>query len=195
MAYLAVLSITEGRKAGFSAVAGIALGLLSIGALAALGVAALISESALAYQTLRWCGVFYMLWLAWDGWGTEKETSPNKTNGRVHRVKFFWRGFVTNILNPKAAIFYIAILPSFVDSSSAVLAQTVTLTAVYVCIATAIHFFIVALAGTARAFLNNPQRIRIARRILSIMLAGIALWFAVETGIGAGHLQSSPVKE
>ena len=184
MAYLAVLSISDGRRAGFSAVAGVALGLLVIGIAAALGVAALISSSPLAYQTLRWCGVFYLLWLGWDGWNTSKETSPDKTNGQVHPAKFFWRGFITNILNPKAAVFYIAILPSFVDASSAVATQTLTLTFVYVCTATVIHFSIVALAGAARSFLDSPRRIMITRRVLSLLLVGVALWFAVSTGGG-----------
>ncbi len=184
MAYLAVLSISDGRRAGFAAVAGVALGLLVIGIAAALGVAALISSSHLAYETLRWCGVFYLLWLGWDGWNTSKETSPDKTNGHEHRAKFFFRGFITNILNPKAAVFYVAILPSFVDVSSAIATQTLTLTAVYVCVATVVHSSIVALAGMARAFLDNPRRIMIARRVLSLLLIGVALWFAVSTGGG-----------
>ena len=184
MAYLAVLSISDGRRAGFSAVAGVALGLLVIGIAAALGVAALISSSPLAYQTLRWCGVFYLLWLGWDGWNTGKETSPDKTNGHEHQAKFLFRGFITNILNPKAAVFYIAILPSFVDTSSDVAIQTLTLTAVYVCIATVVHSSIVALAGTARDFLDNARRIMIARRVLSLMLIGVALWFALSTSGG-----------
>lgn len=181
MAYLAILSISDGRRSAFAAVAGVALGLLVIGIGAALGVAALISSSPLVYQVLRWCGVFYLLWLAWDGWNTEKETSPDKTESGANHAKFFWRGFVTNILNPKAAVFYIAILPSFIEGSSLVATQTLTLTAVYVFIATLVHTFIVVLAGTARSFLDSPRRVLIARRVLSLLLIGVALWFAVST--------------
>lgn len=184
MAYLAILSLGEGRRAGFAAVAGIALGLFTIGIAAAFGVAALVASSNIAYQTLRWGGVFYLLWLAWDGWNTEKETAPERTNGHAYGEKFFKRGLITNLLNPKAAIFYIAVLPSFVNASSSLLGQTVTLTFVYVFIATFIHFFIVLLAGTARQFFEKPGQIIIVRRVLSLMLICVALWFAVSTAGG-----------
>ena len=68
MAYLAVLSISEGKKAGYAATAGIALGLLTIGIIAALGIATLISNSPMAYQVLKYTGTAYLLWLAWDTW-------------------------------------------------------------------------------------------------------------------------------
>jgi threonine/homoserine/homoserine lactone efflux protein len=184
MAYLAILSASDGRRSGFAATAGIALGLLIVGIAAALGVAALISNSALAYQALRWGGVFYLLWLAWDGWRSEKETSPGKAKGTPQNIKFFKRGLVTNLLNPKAAVFYVAILPNFVYASSHVGTQTVTLTIVYVAVATVVHSFIVLLAATARIFLEDPGRSRFVRRTLSLALAGIALWFAWTTGRG-----------
>lgn len=181
MAYLAVLSASNGRKAGFAATLGIALGLLIIGIAAALGVAALISNSPLAYQLLRWGGVGYLLWLAWDGWREEPETSPGKTDGAPN-ANFFRRGLIVNLLNPKATVFYVAILPGFIAAPSAAVFQAVTLTITYVIVATAMHSLIVALAGTAQKFLEDHKRRLIARRILSVALAGIAVWFALTTG-------------
>lgn len=186
MAYLAILSAGNGRKAAFSAVAGVAAGLLIIGIAAALGIGAIIANSPVAWQTLRWCGVFYMLWLAWDGWNTTSETSPDKNLANENRSRFFWRGFTTNMLNPKAAVFYIAILPGFVSDSSAASTQIFILTLVYVAVATAVHATIVALAGSAQVFLNDPRRILVTRRILSLLLAAVAIWFAISTG--EGHL-------
>lgn len=184
MAYLAILSASDGRKAGLAATAGIALGLLVVGITAAMGVAALISSSALAYQILRWGGVCYLLWLAWDGWKTEPETSPGKMGCSAHRSKFFKRGLIINLLNPKAAVFYIAILPEFIVSSSSIVYQAVTLTTIYVMLATSMHILVVTLAGTARQFLEDSYRRLVARRILSITLAAIAFWFAWTTGGG-----------
>tara|TARA_R110002110_G_scaffold5209_3_gene27010 strand:- start:2358 stop:2972 length:615 start_codon:yes stop_codon:yes gene_type:complete len=181
MAYLAVLSAAEGRKAGFAATFGIAAGLLIIGIAAALGVATLISNSPVSYQILRWAGVVYLLWLAWDGWREEPETSPGKAANPAHQAKFFRRGLIVNILNPKAAVFYVAILPKFIAPASSAITQAVTLTFVYVMIATAIHSLLVVLAGTAQSFLENHKRRVISRRILSLMLAGIAIWFAATT--------------
>lgn len=182
MAYLAVLSASDGRRAGFAAVAGVALGLLIIGVAAALGVAALIEGSPLAYQTLRWAGVGYLLYLAWDGWQEEQaeEASLKTKSGSAH-LKFFKRGLIVNLLNPKAAVFYVAILPSFIAAGAHVTGQALALTLSYVAVATLIHAVIVALAGTARAFLEDARRRLIARRLLSVALALIALWFAWET--------------
>ena len=78
MAYLAVLSATMGRRAGFAATAGVAFGLLIVGLGAALGLAAVISNSRWLYEALRWGGALYLLWLAWEGWRGEEETSPGK---------------------------------------------------------------------------------------------------------------------
>jgi threonine/homoserine/homoserine lactone efflux protein len=181
MAYLAVLSASNGRRAGFAATLGIALGLLIIGMAAALGVAALISNSPLAYQLLRGGGVLYLLWLAWDGWKEEPETSPGKTDDQEQNSKFFKRGLIVNLLNPKAAVFYVAILPGFITAASSAALQAITLTLTYVVIATAVHSLIVLLGGTAREFLNNRRRRLIARRVLSLALAAIAFWFAWTT--------------
>ncbi len=182
MAYLAVLSAGNGRRAGFAATLGIALGLLLIGVAAALGVATLISNSDLAYQLLRWGGVGYLLWLAWDGWREETETSPGKTDDPYQNAKYFRRGLVVNLLNPKAAVFYVAILPSFIVPSPFAVMQAVSLTFIYVIVATAIHSLIVVLSGTARQFLQDKKRRMIARRVLSLALVVIALWFALTTG-------------
>ena len=176
MAYLAVLTLGHGRREGFAATFGIALGLGIVGVAAALGLAALISSSILLYETLRWAGFAYLMWLAWVGWQGAAETSP----GEAHTA-FFKRGLVTNLLNPKAAVFYVAVLPSFVEPGAGVLGQTVTLSLVYVCLATAIHLTIVMLAGSARSFLDDPDRTRIVRRVLSVGLAIIAVWFTVST--------------
>jgi threonine/homoserine/homoserine lactone efflux protein len=96
-------------------------------------------------------------------------------------VLFFRRGLITNLLNPKAAVFYIAVLPSFVIDGVAVMPQTITLSIVYVVVATAIHAAIVGLAGTAQTLLENPRKRLILRRVLSVALALVAFWFAWKT--------------
>ena len=183
MAYLAVLSAGHGRRAGLAATLGIALGLLIIGLAAALGLAALISSSRILYEALRWGGVAYLLWLAWDGWRDATETSAARTKNDGIDTAFFMRGLITNLLNPKAVVFYIAVLPTFVDAASSVLGQTVILSVIYVLIATALHTAIVSLAGAARPFLEDPDRSRIVRRTLSVALAMIAIWFAFSTAL------------
>ena len=180
MGYLAILSLSNGRRAGFAATIGIALGLLIVGLAAAMGVAALISGSPFLYQFLRWGGVVYMLYLAWEGWRGEKETSASSTENKTDSV-FFKRGLIVNLLNPKAAVFYVAILPSFVMINAPILTQTLILTVIFVTIATFIHASVVILAGSLRPYLENPRYNMMARRILSVLLALVALWFAYDT--------------
>lgn len=182
MAYIAVLSATDGRRAGYAAVIGIALGLLIIGLAAALGVATLIANSPIAYQFLRFGGVLYLLWLAWDTWKPQPLLSSSEIKSLLYNAKFFKRGLITNLLNPKAAIFYIAMLPKFINPDYSSVAQAITLTIIFVIIATIIHTFIVALAGTAKRFLENDKQRNNIRKILALVLVGIAIWFALSTG-------------
>lgn len=181
MGYLAVVSAGEGRKAGFAATAGIALGLLTIGLAAALGVAALIAGSVPAYQGLRIAGVIYMGWLAWDTWKPPAPASETNSAHAASHFKFFRRGLITNLLNPKAAAFYVAVLPGFANPAAPLTPQIVTLTIVYVSVATIIHGTITILAGAASPFLQDPSRSLIARRVMAGLLALIALWFAWST--------------
>jgi len=181
MAYLAVLSASVGRRAGFAATLGVALGLLIVGLAAALGLAAVISNSRWLYEMLRWGGALYLLWLAWEGWRGTKETSPGAAGAAIDDSKFFMRGLVTNLLNPKAGIFYIAILPTFVDDTRPLVGQTVTLSFIYVTVATLVHATVVLLADAARPWLEDGRRSMIVRRVLSLLLVGIALWLLATT--------------
>lgn len=181
MGYLALLSATEGRRKGFLVTLGIALGLLTIGMIAATGLAIIITKSTLLYEMLRWSGVAYLLWLAYESWQTPKEMSPVSMPDRKTALRYFTRGLITNLLNPKAALFYIAVLPRFTSPDQNALPQIILLTLLYVVIATLIHITIVILAGTARPFLSSPARQSLIRKIFAILLVGIAMWFGLST--------------
>lgn len=182
MGYLAVLSATTGRRAGFAAVTGVALGLTVVGIATAMGLAAVISTSPLLYEALRRGGIIYLFYLAWDGW--KESGAPLGDAPSLHEpdAKYFLRGLITNLLNPKAALFYVSILPGFVDAGRPMMAQTVLLSLAFVVIATSIHAGVVVVAGTAQVFMRNDRNRRILGRILSLALAAIALWFAWSTG-------------
>lgn len=178
MTYLALVSASEGRRAGFAAVAGVAMGLAVIGVVAAFGVAEIIHASDFLYNLLRWAGVLFLFHLACDGWRSQGHAAGESSaaDGR-----YFSRGLFTNLLNPKAGIFYVAVLPTFIDQRLPLMYQAMTLTAIYVGVATFVHAVIVLLAGALEPFLNDPRREKIARRSLSTLLAAVALWFAWST--------------
>ena len=177
MAYLALISATLGRRYGFATTAGVALGLMIIGILAAMGVSKAISLSPVLFQILRWAGVFYMLYLAWTGWRAETENSPSKQPSTQELTRYFRHGLVINLLNPKAGLFFIAILPTFL-SQQARPREAPTLTAIYVLIATLIHLILVIFCAQLNPVLKDPARSQIFRRMLSIGLVGVAVWMA-----------------
>src|SRR6188474_3356337 len=78
MAYLATLAMSRGRARGLIAVAGVAFGLAVHAVVAGLGAGVLLQQYPLLYDVVRWIGVGYLLYLAWEGWQTEKETSPGR---------------------------------------------------------------------------------------------------------------------
>ncbi|HRF08651.1 MAG TPA: LysE family translocator [Xanthobacteraceae bacterium] len=179
--YLAALTLNHGMRAGFAAVAGIALGLAIYGIAAALGVAAIIHESPFLYQLLRWAGALYFLWLAWESW--HDEPGDEAEGSRPDRaLESFRRGLITNLLNPKAAIFYISVLPGFiVPDAISVFKQTALMSAIFVCVASATHVAVVLLAGQLYAYLDDP-RFRVPfRRVIALVLVAVAIWFLITT--------------
>lgn len=181
MTYLAVLSLGSGRSAGLSAVAGVALGLLLVGLAAALGLAAVISGSPVLYDLVRWGGIGYLVWLAWETWRNAGDLDAAAEPVTEDLLRYVRQGFITNVLNPKAALFYIAVLPQFVATQQAVLPQHVVLTLVYVTIATLIHVGIVLLASSSRLVLEDRIGMRRVSQVLAVVLAMVAVWFAVTT--------------
>lgn len=177
MTYLALVAASEGRRAGFATVAGVALGLAIVGAIAAFGVAEIVQASPLLYEGLRWAGVAFLLYLAWEGWtaGTDIVSAAGGSG------RYFGRGLTTNLLNPKAAVFYVAVLPTFLAADRPALSQTLVLTTVYVAVATVVHAGIVVLAGALEPLLTDPRRETRARRLLSLLLALVAVWFGWST--------------
>lgn len=175
MAYLAVLSASRGRIAGFSAVLGVALGLALLGVTVGLGAGSLILDNRVAYETLRWAGALYLCWLAFDSWNESRQ--PVETvSANQSLVVQFRRGFITNLLNPKAALFFVAIVPEFISGPAPSLRELATLVSIYVVIATIVHGLIVLLAGMLQTFLAAPERREMAGSVFAVVLLLVAVW-------------------
>jgi threonine/homoserine/homoserine lactone efflux protein len=181
MAHLAVLGASRGRIAGFTAVLGVALGLALLGIVVGLGAGSLILNNRVAYEVLRWAGALYLCWLAYDSWKEARqpvETAPVSQSLFVQ----FRRGFITNLLNPKAALFYIAVVPEFISGPAPSVRELAVLVSIYVAVATFVHGLIVLLAGTLQAFLAAPQRRKMAGNVFAIVLFLVAVWLFVSSG-------------
>lgn len=185
MGFLALVGATRGRRLGFSTVAGIALGLLIVGVLAAAGVATFIDQSEFFYQALRFGGGGYLLWLALQQWREADKPVPDTKDMSPLLRRYFRYGLTVNLLNPKAALFYIAILPSYLHSNgrteSSTIAEAVWLTLIYVSIATAIHILIVLFSSTLQPVFQKDGLRKNTARGFAILLAGIAIWMVLKT--------------
>jgi threonine/homoserine/homoserine lactone efflux protein len=176
MAWLAALALAKGRRTALIAVAGVSTGLTLLGALAAFGLGAIVAASPWLYQSIRAFGFLYLLYLAWDTW---RPPAPDGEGG----FGSFRDGLITNLLNPKAGLFYMAVLPAFVDPARGpMLTQMLVLVGAYVAVATVVHAAIVIFAGAARTALVANGRIALVRRVLALGLVAVALWFLWSTG-------------
>jgi threonine/homoserine/homoserine lactone efflux protein len=118
--YIVTRSVDQGRAAGLASVCGIHVGTLVHVAAAALGLSALLVSSATAYNTVRWVGAAYLVWLGVQRLLARDEPSgplPDRAGARRGLRRIFAQGVVVNVLNPKTALFFFAFLPQFVDPS------------------------------------------------------------------------------
>lgn len=183
MAYLAILSLHSGRRAGLSAVAGIALGLALVGSLAAFGVAAIISNSPFLSHILAILGCGYLLWLARDCWQGSEPLPHAQQQPMTRHLHYAMRGLVTNLLNPKAFVFYVALLPGFTKDAAHPMSAAFLLTGMSVLVASCVHTSLVLLASHYKPFLGQPKRQTLIRKSMALLLVAVALWFAA-TNIG-----------
>ena len=176
MGWLAALTMREGRKAGFAAVAGITLG-LSLQLLAAItGLAALIAGAPAMFSFLHWAGVAFMLYLAWEAFRDGGSTVPANAGSE----RGFRRGIIANVLNPKALVFYVLLIGQFINTTSGLVwLQSLILGLIHLAIAATVHVAIVLLAQTLGARLEGWRTSLAARLVFTGLLVGIAVWIAL----------------
>ncbi|MDO8978827.1 MAG: LysE family translocator [Afipia sp.] len=180
MAYLAALSLARGCVAGFIATAGIALGLATHAVLVALGAGAVIQNYPALYESLRWAGIAYLLLLAWEGWQPMPEILSKGALVPDVARSIFWRGFLSNIFNPKSILFFLSVVPSFIDAAStqAVALQLATLGTIAVAVASIVHSGTVIAADQSGRWIADNRMRGLIRRTLSAILALMAVWLA-----------------
>jgi threonine/homoserine/homoserine lactone efflux protein len=112
--YTLAAALTRGSRASIAAAFGCTLGIVPHIAAAMLGLAAVMHASALAFAALKYCGVIYLLYMAWQALRETGALAVDaKVDGRSNR-RVIVTGFLTNILNPKLSIFFLAFLPQFI---------------------------------------------------------------------------------
>ncbi len=161
------------------AVAGVTLGLLVQLVAAATGLSALLSESPVLYESLRWAGVAFMLYLAWEAFADTGSASALRGDGH----EGFRRGLVANLLNPKALVFYLVIVGQFADPASGALwVQIVILGLIHLAVAILVHVSIVLMGAHLGAVFERWRTSLPARIVFALVLVAIAVWIGMSTG-------------
>jgi threonine/homoserine/homoserine lactone efflux protein len=176
MGWLVMLTLAEGRRSGLAAIGGIALGLSANAAISALAASFILQQSEVIAQAISVLGASMMGFLAWQAWRDAGESSPAATP-RHSDHRNFVAGFVINLLNPKATLFFVTVMPQFVEGGRPGYDQALILAIISVVIATAIHLALVLGAQQFRPAMMSGNRSRIVRRTLALMMLGVGLWF------------------
>lgn len=152
--YVAARSVAQGRRAGFASMLGIESGEIMWIVAAATGVAALLSASVAGLTALRFAGAAYLIFLGVQRWRqVEKFSVPRPAPlGRI-----FAQGFVTQLLNPKVAVFFVAFLPQFLNPAQQIAPQVIVLGIIYIAIAVAIDStYVLTAAAISGRLIRSP---------------------------------------
>lgn len=183
MVYLISRTLSQGRAAGIVSLLGVMLGFAVYIVATMWGITALFAAAPLAYATLRWAGAAYLLWLAWSAIRPGAKSilqprplAPDKPSS------LFAMGLLTNLLNPKAAILYLSLLPQFENPArGSLLVQGAALGATQMAISFTVNFLIILAAGkVADVLATRPVWMRAQRWLMGCVLSSLALYLLVE---------------
>ena len=174
MIYCISRTLSQGRRAGMVSLAGVLLGFLAHLLAATLGLTALLFAVPLAFDALRLAGAAYLLWLAWDALRPggsapfQPRLLPPDSDARLFRM-----GLLTNLLNPKVAMFYLSFFPQFLHPErGSVLLQALQLGAVQIVVSGSVNALLVCGAGRISSFLQRSRRWLAAQRYLMATVLG-----------------------
>jgi threonine/homoserine/homoserine lactone efflux protein len=182
MVYLISRTLTQGKRAGLISLSGVVCGFLFHIVMVSFGLSALLFAVPFTYWVLKTLGTVYLLYLAYQA------IKPGSTN--IFEVKkglrydqpqkLFTIGFLTNVLNPKVAVFYLSLFPQFIKPEyGSVLIQSLELGFTQVLISASINSVIVLSAAQAASFFKqNPTWQKIQKWFMAGVLAGMAVKMA-----------------
>ncbi len=183
--YLISRTLCQGRTAGIVSLAGTTTGFLFYAIGTALGLTAVFVAIPVLFDAVRWAGAAYLLYLAWDA------VRPQASGGLFARrdlppvqpMALFRTGILTSILNPKVALFYLALFPQFVDPArGSVLAQSVILAIMQIVIGVVGDlFFVLTAARVARWLAERPSWVTVQRWVLGGVFGAIAVKLALDS--------------
>jgi threonine/homoserine/homoserine lactone efflux protein len=178
-------STSCGPRDGAAASIGICLGLLVWGMGAAFGLTALLAASTLAFTLVKWAGAVYLVFLGIKlltkpraALTAEQASLDSPPKGRKNNDAFY-RGFLSNMLNPKVGVFYVTFLPQFIPHGVNVAGFSLLLAAIHVLITLGWFSLLIALTVPLGRFLSKPQVVRNLDRLTGSVFIGFGVKLAV----------------
>jgi threonine/homoserine/homoserine lactone efflux protein len=171
--YLTARTAAQGRRAGFASMVGIESGEVVWLAAVATGLAALLEASVSALTLLRLAGAAYLIYLGIQRWRTA-EAPPAAAPAALARV--FVQGLVTQLLNPKVAVFFVAFLPQFINPDRPIAPQIAVLGPVYIAVAVMVDVTYVMTTSTISArWLSSLRARRRSGRFAAVTYVALGL--------------------
>lgn len=181
----AVASMSTGHVVGFRRgywnVVGLQLGLILQVVIVAAGLGAILAASELAFQAIKWFGVFYLLYLGWKQWSATGDSGSGKhgLKADVNIGRLVFKGFLVNMSNPKAIVFLLAVLPQFLNLSQPVLSQYVWMTVTLVFVDSVVMLGYTGLASRVLHALRSAKQQKMMNRTFGSLFMGAASLLAM----------------
>ncbi|MDR6293913.1 threonine/homoserine/homoserine lactone efflux protein [Inquilinus ginsengisoli] len=182
MLLIASRSVSQGRAAGFASLAGIQAGTYCHALAAALGLSQLFLVVPVAYDIVRWAGAAYLLYLAWKTLRSEGTLlAPTATLTRHPVGRIFRQGLITNLLNPKMALFVLALFPQFIQPDAGpVTVQILVLATVLNLIGLGVNGVVILTASRlGRRLARGGRWQRLPQVLLATVFFGLACRLAI----------------
>lgn len=181
MLYVISRGVAHGRRAGLVSATGVVCGILVHTTAAALGLTLILQTSAVAFLIVKYIGAIYLLYLGIKAW---REQSTFQLQSPVSNAKsstLFWQGVLSNVLNPKIAIFFLAFLPQFVDQGSSHLTlQMAFLGLTFACFGLFFLLIVGYSSGTVGTWLmHRPRVAQFFQRLAGGILLGLGIRLAL----------------
>ncbi|MBQ4870347.1 LysE family translocator [Priestia megaterium] len=178
-------TLTVGKQGGFKTMLGICCA-LSIHTLTAIvGLSAIIAKSALLFSIFKYIGAVYLIYLGIKSLWTLRNKNTTETIEPIAKSKYknessFKQGFLTNLLNPKIAVFFLTFLPQFVNPESHTFMPFLILGITYIVLTIVWYLFYIYLLNQISSFMKKPKTQKVIEGITGTILIGFGIKLALE---------------
>lgn len=180
MIYIMARTVSHGQRAGVLSVFGISTGLLFHTMAAASGLSLILLSSITFFRIIKYIGVIYLIYLGLRLLFFTSSLHFHKSDfSAISSKKIYQQGFLTNIYNPKVAIFFLAFLPQFVQQNYNTFIQVFILGILFIMLGTLVNIFVVLFCSTFKKYLvTNELGQKLLQKITGMVLIGIGLKIA-----------------